>query len=695
MVYACDRSFVLSAVLSGNIRLCLLLLVVGFFSCHSPDLSGPGHSYYFDTVFTKADTLFPDQKEKVLAYLDSVYNTYPNPGPGDLYKKYDYKRHYYFEDKKDYAKAMTYVDSQLSIIRGRTDEKGYVEDYGKALFSKGDILLAQGKYSEGFLNYYQGRQAIEKTRDTCLFGEYSGRLGTACYKQSRYGEAMGYFKEAFWALDRCQGKDEFMQFVYQQGNLDNVALCFAREGKPDSALYYYDSALSYIRKNKGRFVDSGPHRRYGEMAEGVIFGNLGDIYYTKGDPAAAESLYQKSVGINVQKEYANEDAQLTQAKLIRLYLGARRFREAGMELDRLRLSLDSLPGHEVEMQWRQLEWRYNDSMQNVPQAYSYLQSYHRLKDSLDAVNKPTGVNEELQHIAQGYELDLLKKKDELKSVYLAIALLFFIMAIVIILLVVLNWRRSRKNVVVLTQLNQQVRTQNDHMQKALGALEQSQQENTRIMKIVAHDLRSPIGASGTIAEMLLKKPGLAADQQKLLELIRVSSQNSLELITDLLHMNVIPAEMKKEPLDVQSSLKYCVGLLQFKAETKKQDLLLKTVAATILGNREKMWRVISNLITNAIKFSPEGATIEVELAHQGTGIRISVRDQGIGIPEEMKEKIFDIFTEAKRRGTSGEESFGLGLSISKQIVEAHGGRIWYEPAMGEGTIFYVELPGGI
>lgn len=73
-------------------------------------------------------------------------------------------------------------------------------------------------------------------------------------------------------------------------------------------------------------------------------------------------------------------------------------------------------------------------------------------------------------------------------------------------------------------------------------------------------------------------------------------------------------------------------------------------------------------------------------------VTISVSDQGIGIPPEMKDKIFDMFTEAKRIGTKGEQPFGMGLAIAKQIVEAHGGIIWCESVPGIGTTFYVELP---
>ena len=108
-------------------------------------------------------------------------------------------------------------------------------------------------------------------------------------------------------------------------------------------------------------------------------------------------------------------------------------------------------------------------------------------------------------------------------------------------------------------------------------------------------------------------------------------------------------------------------------------------------SREKIWRVISNLISNAIKFSPKGADIHVKVVNEGDNIRISVNDHGIGIPDNIKNQVFNMFTQAKRLGTAGEPSFGLGLSISKQIVESHGGEIWFDSMPEDGTTFYIRL----
>ncbi len=234
--------------------------------------------------------------------------------------------------------------------------------------------------------------------------------------------------------------------------------------------------------------------------------------------------------------------------------------------------------------------------------------------------------------------------------------------------------------------------QNNQMKEALSALEQSQADNTRMMRIVAHDLRNPIGGMYSIASMMFDEPDRSEEDRVMLDLMKTSGQHSLELVDNLLQLQFSSDELKKEPIDIAEMLQYCVSLLQSKADAKKQLLSLETVPATLSASREKLWRVISNLIANAIKFSPNEAQIKVKMVKSAEGIRILVKDEGIGIPVELSEKIFDLFTEAKRPGTAGEQPFGMGLAISKQIVEAHDGKIWFENNQPHGTTFFVDLP---
>jgi signal transduction histidine kinase len=288
-------------------------------------------------------------------------------------------------------------------------------------------------------------------------------------------------------------------------------------------------------------------------------------------------------------------------------------------------------------------------------------------------------NEELEKLESRYQFELLKKRDELKSLYLIMISTFVIMLAIVLLIFWMNAIRSRKK--------------NNELQTAVRFLEKSQSDNARILKIVAHDLRSPMGGIVAIVGLMLeKKKELNEDQEQLLNLVNTSATQSLQLIDDLLNLKATNKEMKKEPTDMQELLDQCVDLLQFRANEKRLHIKLRTERVFCDVDKEKIWRVISNLITNSIKFSNEDSDILVQLKRNENYAIISVHDNGIGIPSAFREKIFNMEEEIKRSGTGGEKSFGLGLSISKQIMDAHNGKIWYESVQGKETTFYLQLP---
>lgn len=149
----------------------------------------------------------------------------------------------------------------------------------------------------------------------------------------------------------------------------------------------------------------------------------------------------------------------------------------------------------------------------------------------------------------------------------------------------------------------------------------------------------------------------------------------------------------KELIDINLLVSNSVEIMNFKAAEKDQKIVTELLDAPqmLLVSRERVWRVISNLISNAIKFSPNGASIQVKLIGNDKEVKICVSDEGIGIPDNIKENVFNMFTDAKRPGTAGEKSFGLGLSICQQIIENHNGKIWFESENNKGTTFFVTL----
>lgn len=327
---------------------------------------------------------------------------------------------------------------------------------------------------------------------------------------------------------------------------------------------------------------------------------------------------------------------------------------------------------------------YDKQHDNVNAAL-YARQLMALNDEQSRLNNHSSVDY-LDYALKDQQLKALATRSKYQTVFLLLVSLVCVLAIVVIVLIRRSLLHTRK-------LNQQIGIQNMQMHTALAALEESQADNTRMMKIAAHDLRNPIGAISALTTLMLDAGPRPEDDRMMLDIIRTSANNSLELVSDLLQVHTRAEAMPKEPVDLDRMLHYCVDLLENKASAKAQRIELSSQPLTVPANREKLWRVVSNLIGNAVKFSPTGARILVTLKQHDGRALIAVKDNGIGIPAELGAKIFDMFTDAKREGTAGEQAFGLGLAISKQIVEAHNGRIWFESKPGDGTTFFVELPG--
>ncbi len=194
---------------------------------------------------------------------------------------------------------------------------------------------------------------------------------------------------------------------------------------------------------------------------------------------------------------------------------------------------------------------------------------------------------------------------------------------------------------------------------------------------------------------MIYEDGISASQKEMLELIMKTSINATSMINELLSAALNEdTEVRKEKGDLIALARDCVELLTFKAKEKQQTIVFRHTSETIsyLFNFQEMSRALNNLLMNAIKFSYPESKIELSIQETDTEIVIAVKDEGIGIKDADKEQVFEMFTNAKRKGTNGETPFGLGLSITKKIVERHGGRISLESEEKKGTTFFICLP---
>lgn len=646
----------------------------------------------FIPISNKVDKLFDNEPAKGLAYLESAFKTIPHPSVHDRVRFYGL--HFVYQKKllKDYKVALIYADSMIMAANSGGDANKYPSAVAEAYFAKGDAYFEINRYNDAYEAYYKGYLTGKNSLNSEVLADYTYRMGMVMYKQKNYKLAVSYFKDSF--KQSMPTRNDFPGFYRKQELLDNIGLSYRRNDEPDSAIVYFDKALTFIDKFEGKF---GEKNKLLNMARGVVYGNKADIYIKQKAYDKATALLKKSIAINLKKGNDNADAQLSQIKLGQIYFETGQFDLLFNLLNDLRGELNSVKNPEAEADWNRLMGNYYIHKNELAKALQYLQRYNVVKDSLAELSRlilKSDVDQQLANYENQRKIDALSDDNNLKVIYLYVSVFFAIMATIIVFLVFRNWKRSKKDVKMVHVLNKQINEQNHILENTLNDLKNSSQEKDRILRTVAHDLRNPIGGIASLTSMMADDD-YTDDQKELINLVKETSTNSLELINEILEAtNLTSVELNLEDVEINSLVSNSVELLRFKAAEKGQQILLDTLEnqQTLYISREKIWRVLGNLISNAIKFSPTGGTIYVKVAEVAHKIVIAVKDNGIGIPDKMRDQVFNMFTSAQRAGTAGEKSFGLGLSICKQIIDKHHGKIWFENNLDNGTTFFISLP---
>ncbi|MES2829902.1 MAG: HAMP domain-containing sensor histidine kinase [Bacteroidota bacterium] len=213
-----------------------------------------------------------------------------------------------------------------------------------------------------------------------------------------------------------------------------------------------------------------------------------------------------------------------------------------------------------------------------------------------------------------------------------------------------------------------------------------------ILGFVAHDLRNPLNNIEALSRIMIEEDEKSENVEA--KLILSSSRQAKDIINDL--VEVIQVEKVKYELlntDLVDYINEICLLWQANAgEQRKINFITEEQQVILPVNPSKFYRVIDNLIGNGIKFSDNSTPIDVQLTKSENNCQIKVKDYGIGIPEHLKSMLFDQFSKAGRAGLKGEKSIGLGLHISKDIVEQHGGTLTIETEENKGSTFIISLP---
>ncbi|WP_138475078.1 tetratricopeptide repeat-containing sensor histidine kinase [Dyadobacter bucti] len=573
--------------------------------------------------------------------------------------------------------------------------------------NKISLLFYERNVDSTFYYSLRAREIAQRMQYAKGIADATNNLGIVFDIKGNIQLALRYYNDAYNQYRAIGDSSNITQ------TLMNIASVYSVNGKHDKALANFEQAMSlgnrishdsitalviynYILMYPQKFSDA-EKERYIERA-GSIARKYKDslmelaLQQVKADKLIADGHQAKGVALLEGTLASALDMELYYLSMdILIELGTiylKKDPEKGLGLYTKALTISEQKGYRLYAIdiCKKLYDYYAQRGENVA-AFVYTRKLVRLYEQQAEIDNSSGIDY-IEYAVKDEQLKSEKAKSAYNSNLLWLATAVCFLTILSVIFLLKNWIMSRKT-------NDVLKMQFRQLESTSEALEQTNQNYAKLIKVVAHDLRNPIGAINSLSRLLLEDDVSQEETREFLQLINDSSNSCINLITDLLetNFNLKESELQKEQISLPPFLQQTVKLLTFRAKEKDQELVLKEpLNKSALADRDKLLRVLNNLIINAIKFTPIGGRIEISTQRSPEGIIISVKDNGIGIPKEAAAKIFDPFTSSKREGTSGEQPFGLGLYIARQIVDAHQGRIWFDSEPGKGTTFSVLLP---
>ena len=250
-------------------------------------------------------------------------------------------------------------------------------------------------------------------------------------------------------------------------------------------------------------------------------------------------------------------------------------------------------------------------------------------------------------------------------------------------------------------LRDRLNIQNLELETANAELLQLDELKSRFVAVAAHELRSPLAAISGYLELLADDDfgALSAQHARFVSVLQRSTERLMEIVNNLLDVTRIEGgqlELTMAPHHIAELIESVATELMPQLTDKQHQLIIEVEKspARILCDEVRTTQILTNLLSNAVKYTPDKGTIVVkthELSDSGY-LQLSVTDNGIGIPLKDQPKMFQSFYRAGNVFKTGASGTGLGLNITKSLVELHGGKIWFESTPGSGSTFYVTLP---
>lgn len=515
------------------------------------------------------------------------------------------------------------------------------------------------------------------------------RFGSFFFDKENFILSKKYYQDA---LDIYIKLDDKIGIAASYTNLGNA---IAEIGDNEEGLEYYKKSIEILEKLGD------------QHGIAINYNNIGDSYMQLDLYSKATDYFLKSLKI---AEILNDkwlsyillmnisEVKLKEVKYKSAIRYAQRSLKIGLEIGKLKFEAKNMMN--ISKAYKGLG--------NISEAFNYNQKYINIKDSLikienlnniklfEALRALAKTQNTINNLSEKSQLTELRLKNEKKITYI---LIFAIVVFgIFVIFTILQQASKKKAYSLLEYKNYLINNMKDEMQVQRDDLDSLNETKDKIFSIIAHDLKNPFNSIIGFTDLMIENNYKYDEEKRLkfLKIIKESSSKASTLLDNLLlWANSQSGNLKFNPqkINLVQQISDVISLLEIQAINKEIKIEnLSDVNLIIDADENMLSTVLRNLISNAIKFTEAKGKIQITSISKPKFVEITVKDSGVGISKSQIENLFCIESKSSNRGTESEQGSGLGLSLCKDFVERHGGKIWVESSLNKGSEFKFTLP---
>ncbi|MBI1227637.1 MAG: tetratricopeptide repeat protein [Bacteroidetes bacterium] len=565
------------------------------------------------------------------------------------------------------------IDSAIVIAMQSLDfaQEKLPDHIARSLNNMGLQYMNKGEFDKATGYYFEALEAGEKEKCKVCIATTLGNVGIIFWKKKEHDKAEAYFLKAIEELETVKDSQAIVR------NLNNLGLIYTETQKLDKAEKVYNEAVSLLdqmNSNNGL---------------GMIFSNMGNIRYQRGKYEEALEFYQKCIS-------ASEKTGENQSR----FLGILNAGWANLAMEEYQLAITFFDRAErVAIETKNDEQRHNaygskadgyKAMGDFRQAFNYLEKYTLLKDTLNARLSHQQIAEmETKYQTQQKEAQLAQQDLELeRQASQKRSIIISALAFTLALLGLFQFFRNKQKI---KQKEAELAVQIEHAEAE--KLREMDSMKSTFFANISHEFRTPLTLIVSPLEQMING-SFQGDFQKYYRIMHRNGKRLLDLVNQLLDLSRLESGKLKLQVtegDLAGFAKAVAYSFESLAVRKQIDYqVVVDDSKHCFFDKDKVEKILSNLVSNAFKFTNDGKRISIASNFKDGNVRIRVSDQGMGIPADQLPHIFERFS--KIVTSELQPGSGIGLALTKELVELHKGKIEVESKEGEGTTFIVTLP---